>query len=452
MELDIRTLSFMATLSNFLMAVALFTLWWVNRNEKATSRWMIGALAMGVGFLLIGLRHQIPPAVSIVVANLLILAGFFLQCRGVYLFLRKPTNLLFDVGLFAVVGTGFVYFTYAEPDVAMRIVIISWAVALLAFLTALALVKDMRRGFSLPEMFIAGIFILYSTFMAARGAYAIYEQAIADFMSAGTLHAISLIVIVALSISLSVGYAVMVTVSLNRRLVHEIDVKNRFFSIVAHDLRSPFTVLNGYTSQFRRLTETKSREELIKYAEDINRSASAALGLVENLLEWSRGQLNAGAVVIRSLGVAEVVARALEPMQAAASTKRLKIDVRVGDETVLADSDMLATVLRNLIDNAIKFSGQGQEIAVMSRLEGDSVIIAVQNTGARIDPAMRADIFYVGNKTSTKGTGGEKGSGLGLPLCRDLLRKIDGDIRIDDDWTDGTRFVVTLPAGAETTS
>ena len=447
MDLDIRTLSFMATLSNFLMFLALFTLWWVNRDEKATFHWMAGAFLMGVGFLLIGLRHMVPPMLSVVIANLSILAGYFLQYRGIYVFLGKSANPFFGAGLFAVVGAGFVYFTFVEPDVLMRIVLISWAVSLIALLAALALVHEMKHGFSVPETFVAVIFVLYSTFMLARGAYAFYEGEIADFMSAGTIHAVSLIVIVALSISLSIGYSVMVTVRLNRLLVHEIDVRNRFFSIIAHDLRSPFTALNGFTSQFRRLAETKSRDELIVYAESINNSSTQVLRLVENLLDWSRTQLSSRKTEAETLKVRDIVDRAFDPMMPAAQTKRLSVDIRVEDETVHADPEMLATVLRNLFDNAIKFSEPGGTITVVAQQSGERTEIAMQDTGRGIDRDIRSTLFDVGTKTSTKGTAGEKGSGLGLPLCRELLRENNGSIRIDDARTRGTRFVVTLPSG-----
>lgn len=169
MELDIRTLAFVATLSSFLMAVSLSSLWWVNREEKATFHWMAGAFLMALGFLLIGLRHQIGPFWSVVVANLSILTGYYLQYTGVCVFLNKAINRPISLALFAVVGVGFVYYTFVSPDVGMRIVFISWSVALITLLAAMLLGAEIRRRFSVPEALTALFFILYALFMGARG-------------------------------------------------------------------------------------------------------------------------------------------------------------------------------------------------------------------------------------------------------------------------------------------
>lgn len=448
MDLDIRTLSFVATLSNFLMFMALVTLWRVNRQEKATFHWMIGALLMAVGFFLIGLRHQIPQLISVVVANLSILAGFYTHCVGVYAFLKKRMNRAFSWGLFALVGAGFGYFTYVDPDVAIRIVLISWSVSLLTLLAAQALIKEYKRAHSLPVIFLSSVFATFSALMAARGIFVLFEETISDFMASGAIHAVTMIIFIALSISLSIGYSVLVTVRLNQKLLQEIDVKNRFFSIIAHDLRSPFTVLNGYTSQFQILAETKSREELVGYAANINASATKVLRLVDNLLDWSYAQSTNETVVPKANVMREVVDLALGPLLQAAEAKQLNVDVQAGDERAFADPNMLGTVVRNLLDNAIKFSRPGDEITVMSRAVGSRIEIVVRDTGGGISPDVRTSLFDVGTKTTTVGTAGEKGSGLGLPLCRDLLRKNRGDIVLDDSWTKGARFVVTLPAGA----
>lgn len=240
----------------------------------------------------------------------------------------------------------------------------------------------------------------------------------------------------------------MVTVRLSRRLIAEIDVKNRFFSIVAHDLRSPFTVLMGSTALFKTIAENSSREEISEYAGRINAEATKIFGLVENLLDWSRLQLNQEVISPRSVPIRDIVMQGVEPLRPVAGAKSIEIDVAIDVEQVYGDVDMLVTVIRNLVDNAIKFCQPGGRITLSSRLIGDHVELTVQDTGVGIDAGQRETLFDVGTKTSTTGTGGEKGSGLGLPLCRDLLDKNDGEIFYDDTWHEGARFIVTLPSAA----
>ena len=448
MELDIRTLAFVATLSCFLMAISLAVLWWANREEKATLYWMAGAALLALGFFLIGLRHLVTPFLSVIVSNLAILAGYYLQYRGVQAFLGRATSLIPGLVLLVVIGTGFLYFTFISPDVAMRIFMISWAVGLWTLLAGISLAVEIRQRFSLPEAMTAFLLILFSVFMAVRGVYALFEGVIPDFMTAGTVHATSLIFILVLSIGLSIGYSVMVTVRLNRKLMHEIDVKNRFFSIMAHDLKSPFTGLLGPTELLQMQAPTISREDLAQQASSIHTSAMHAFRLVQNLLEWSRNQFDLETTHPEPLPCRELIDESIAPLQGVAERKRIAFAVRAGEERVLADRHMLTTVLRNLADNAVKFSEPGGTITLSARPVGDRVEVAVENRGLPIDPAIRNALFDISTKTSTRGSEGEMGSGLGLPLCRDLVLKNGGEIRIDDSWTEGARFVVTLPGAA----
>lgn len=218
MDLDIRTLAFVATFSSVLMALSLGALWWVNRTEKSTVYWLAGAIMMALGFLLIGFRHLIDPFLSIVVANIAILCGYACHYAGIQTFVGKPINAKPLTALIVAVLMGFIYYTYFDKSVSARIIIISWGVAIVTAAATTSLAIQVRKRFSVPELFVAFFLFLYTVFMAGRGVFTLFEAGTVDFLKVGTVHAFAFILIMLLSITLSIGYSVMITGRLNLEL------------------------------------------------------------------------------------------------------------------------------------------------------------------------------------------------------------------------------------------
>ncbi|MBT6406878.1 MAG: PAS domain S-box protein [Rhodospirillaceae bacterium] len=233
---------------------------------------------------------------------------------------------------------------------------------------------------------------------------------------------------------------------LNGRLLQEIAVKNRLFSIVSHDLRSPFTVLNGLTERLVEKGEGYCRDKVITQVNTINRAAKSIFVVVDNLLEWSRAQLDGEKIDIQNIAVRDVVKKTLSALHPVADEKGVVLVNKIVDGNVRADPHYLLTVLRNLVSNAIKFSDSGGIVELNFTQAGDDVEIVVSDTGVGVSDDVIDNIFALDQKTTTKGTAGEKGSGLGLPLCDELVRKMNGSIRLETGSGKGSRFIVVLPA------
>jgi len=233
---------------------------------------------------------------------------------------------------------------------------------------------------------------------------------------------------------------------LNVRLSKEIAVKNRLFSIIAHDLRSPFTLLTGMTQTMISRADTYSKEDLIERAGIVNRVSKSVYNAMENLLEWSRAQLEGEQLDIRQVALKGIVAETLDLLEPVAAEKGVKIRSAVGDQAIAVDHHVLLIILRNLVSNAIKFSESGGLVEVTVQCMGDRVGIAVSDAGVGIPEGVADKLFAIDEKTTTLGTSGEKGTGLGLPLCADLVKKLGGSMQVQSEPGKGSRFVVVLPA------
>ncbi|MBL6933437.1 MAG: PAS domain S-box protein [Rhodospirillales bacterium] len=239
------------------------------------------------------------------------------------------------------------------------------------------------------------------------------------------------------------------TIELNIKLSQEIAVKNRLFSIIAHDLRSPFTILLGLSDRMFKKADTLSKEKLSAQASSINRVAKNVFTALENLLEWSHSQLDGEKIDIQKVPLGEIVDATLDLLHPVADAKGIAITNNIQNDYILADYHYLLTVLRNLVSNAIKFTNQGGTIDISSQTTGTMVDIAVSDTGTGISENIIDKLFAIDQKTTTLGTGNEKGSGLGLPLCAELVKKMGGVIKVESTHGTGSRFVFSLPVAPQ---
>ena len=222
--------------------------------------------------------------------------------------------------------------------------------------------------------------------------------------------------------------------------------KDKFFSIIAHDLKNPFNVLVSYTSILKTDLELFSKEQLEQIISDLNEASENGYNLLQNLLLWTRSQTNRIHILKRNFILAdifkEVKALAELNLTAKEQTLSLAIDPNMG---VYADKDMISVVLRNLVFNAIKFSVKGSDIYLKASLTGETVRVDVIDSGIGIAEETIGKLFAIDKNTSTQGTEGEPGTGLGLVLCKEFVEKNDGSIWVESKLGEGSVFSFVLP-------
>ncbi|MES2807379.1 MAG: histidine kinase N-terminal 7TM domain-containing protein [Bacteroidota bacterium] len=224
-------------------------------------------------------------------------------------------------------------------------------------------------------------------------------------------------------------------------------LKDRLFSIISHDLRSPLLSLMDILSMAN--DGMVSDEEFRGFLPTLSKNIGYTSGLVENLLQWSKSQLEGTVLNSVHFDIKDNVAYIVNSFGQAAADKGISLQNKIVLPTmVYADMDMIQAVLRNLVSNAIKFCSNGDKIAISADVKRNTVTIWIADTGVGI-PAENIDKLFGTNNFTTRGTTNEQGTGLGLLLCKDFVEKNGGTIGVESRQGEGSRFYFTLPLEAK---
>jgi len=236
-------------------------------------------------------------------------------------------------------------------------------------------------------------------------------------------------------------------INLKNELLQTINAeKDKFFSILAHDLKGPLSAFLGATQILAEEIQNMSLEDIKEITISMKESASNIYGLLENLLEWSRLKRGLMEFSPEKINLRQKTIACLEVLKESARKKDIKINYSVSDNIeIFADSHMLETVIRNLVSNAIKFTPIGGNVFVTAQKRSDqSIEIKVIDSGIGMTPEMKSRLFLLNEKTSRKGTEGEPSTGLGLLLCKEFIGKHNGRIWVESEVGKGSIFSFTI--------
>ena len=224
--------------------------------------------------------------------------------------------------------------------------------------------------------------------------------------------------------------------------------KSLLFSIIAHDLRNPFQMLLGLSEVLSSAVADRDDAAIETRAQGIRHAAAQAHALMEGLFAWASLQMDSVDVIVEPLPLGEAIEGAIGGCREAAHTKGVAIVLRDTDLRVISNRDMLAAILRNLVSNAIKFTPSGGEI-VVSATAGERVMVRVADTGVGMSAEMLVELLQLDQRTTTLGTAGERGSGLGLLLCRDLAERLGTELHAESVVGEGTTFSFMLAPASD---
>ena len=231
-----------------------------------------------------------------------------------------------------------------------------------------------------------------------------------------------------------------------KRLIELNATKDKLFSIIAHDLRTPFSSILGFSELLIEDAKDFDELETEEYLKLINTTAKSTLVLLDNLLNWAKSQTGTLIYKPKKIVLSSIIEETVKNSNATAKIKNISINqIQTDKIAVNADENMLKTILRNLISNAIKFTKPEGCITISAIPKHTYVEISVSDNGVGINNKTLKKLFDISENTTSKGTKKEKGSGLGLILCKEFVEKHKGDIWVESKIGKGSVFKFTLP-------
>ncbi len=222
--------------------------------------------------------------------------------------------------------------------------------------------------------------------------------------------------------------------------------KNKLLSIISHDMRAPFINIKDYLSLLNQVDiNSQERQEL---EGELLKATDQTVEMLSNLLNWSRSQMDGVAAALNEANLLNILIKTIEIEKTLAAKKRIALSYQIDDNiNVVADTNMLQLVVRNIISNAIKFTPEGGQINIDTQVLTNECRITVTDNGTGIDPDKKNTLFSM-TSGSTFGTNNEKGVGLGLPLCKEFMEQQGGRINFDSTPGQGSSFYIFIPLAA----
>lgn len=235
-------------------------------------------------------------------------------------------------------------------------------------------------------------------------------------------------------------------VDLNQKVTKDSLQKDKFFSIVSHDLMNPFNALLGFSEMLNESAKKGNKEDTSEYASIVHQSAKRIFNLLQNLLVWTRMQNGKTKYAPKTEKVEELVSDTMLIVAPIAQNKGIKLEWDVEKErTAMLDSNMIGSTLQNLITNAIKFTEKGGSVKVTATTDADNLNFIVADTGVGMSPEQLDDLFKIDKNSSSRGTNDETGTGLGLIIAKEFIDAHQGEIWAESTLGKGSKFCFSIP-------
>jgi len=235
-------------------------------------------------------------------------------------------------------------------------------------------------------------------------------------------------------------------IDLNKKVMKDSVEKDKFFSIIGHDLMNPLTALHGYSELLTVSAKNGDRDECVENSQIVHQLTKRILNLLQNLLVWSRMQKGKMKYTPKLTQIEELVSNTMMIVAPIAQNKEIHLDWDVNDSiTVSIDSNMIGSVLQNLVTNAIKFTERGGNVNVSAILESDNLNFTVSDTGIGMNDDQINKLFRLDKSSSSRGTDDESGTGLGLIICKEFIEAHRGKIWVESVLGKGSNFCFTIP-------
>lgn len=463
---------------SFIMGITIFVLGCVFMLGGIRSNRYAGTLAMSISYLLIACGHylvafqgKLPAFFSIVLANTFLIGGYcFISC-GLRLFLEnKPVKPLYYIFLTLITFLFMYYYSILTNMYFYRVIFISLIFLIIFIECSYVLFKKCKiDALKNTCNYLASIFLVF-VFLNLIRIYAVLSAP--EFrqggLFAGTNKMLTSFFLISGLIIFLITFCGFVSM-LNIRLENDIiereksiklyadrlsemnDAKNKFFTIISHDLRGAIggiKELLGIKAEAEKSSISDGELDRVMHA-----SAERTYNLLENLLEWAKTQMNDMEYKPENIDIRQIIDECINFEELRLRKKNISVKHNIAyNGYVIADKNMIMTIIRNLLSNAIKFTNLNGQIIFSVAKNEENIEVAVTDNGVGIDGALIEKLFKINQMCRVPGTAGELGSGLGLILCKEFAEKNNGDIWVKSEPGSGSVFTLRLPLAIDATA
>lgn len=453
MAFHYSTLMFFSSMVSFLIVILFICFILFTKSFKFN----IIVFTLGRGIIVIGiigivLRGTIPDLLSLTVSNILIQIGTAATILGILSYNNIVHKKMVWL-LSAIVITASLFYILSIDSYSHRSFVIYISTGLLTLIGGVTLFLR-RETYKFP-IFISVMMLIYAI---GRLVFAFKHLDLPDNfnpMQSSTVSQLFVPFFSILSMAISVGFLLLlreVDVRIIEKNLLELEKhntnKDELLRMIAHDLRSPFNTILGFSEILVESSKKDSLEEIQKFAFQINRSAQHAYESTNNLLEWVLANTNHIKPNITKQLIDDFIKKTTLEFSNITKEKKIKIIYEVSENLEANfDINILGSILRNLLGNAIKFSPENKSIIIKAGIVNNRLEFIVIDQGIGIEKDKLKTFFSTKIKSSTPGTKGERGSGLGLSICYELIQKHSGEIHVESDINKGSAFSFSVPQG-----
>jgi signal transduction histidine kinase len=457
--LDLLTLQVCLLINILFSTLVVIVNWRISPGVPGVYEWAIGRMLTAVSILIYALKPVLPLDLIVVIGNAFLYIGYYIIYNGS----RRYTGRSVLKHRYYVIGIATLILIHALSVLVfdMPSYTIFFVTILYCGASAIALLSGNGKKM-ISARFQAATFILHGLFYTGSAIFSLTNEADVSLYldRVNVLTKLTFLEGSILALLSGMLFVVMTAEYLNddlkrqtervastaKQLKFEVDTKNRFFSIISHDLISPFNVLLGMTHTMSSMAAKFSKEKLVEFSGDVNKAGEQVFELLHNLLEWSRLQMEGMDIKPEEIELQALVQECIDVLTPISLKKGIELTNRVKGDIAFADRDMVKMVIRNLVANSLKFTPSGGTIVVSATVDDGRAKVAVTDSGVGMSEEQLGKIFQLDKKTSTIGTAGESGTGLGLPLCKEILERNGGEIFVMSTPGTGSEFYFTLPA------
>lgn len=404
-----------------------------------------GKLLLTIGWILIALRNIILDFISINIANTFIFSACCYETIAMLYILRIKSKSRYKLQIAITAVTVLIFNTVIiiGTSISTRILIVSIGIFAIYLPPTIRYFAEKRHNFF--RSFYVLCYAAFEILIIIRAIY-IYNNPQKDFFSNSLFDSLYSISLFLLSLIGTVGFLLLVKERQDFKIRKLLNDKNQFFSIIAHDLRGPLGSSVGLAQLLNEEVEDYSREEIKEITEMLYESNKNSYKLLENLLDWARVQTGMIEFSPKKIVLNNLIQENVELNKLTALNKNIKLWFEASEPVeVNADKNMIDTIVRNLLTNAIKFTGKNGEIKVQLQRKNNMAEISITDNGIGIPDNVKEKLFKINRKATQKGTDNETGSGLGLLLCNEFIAKHQGEIIAESEPGKGSVFRFTLP-------